>query len=323
MNSKKVGISFLLLVLVHFLVVIGISVYYVNPAGKDIGIVENLIMSQFINIVPVALVILIRRGKYRQEKVFTDILGFRRIKMSTALMTVLYTFLLMPLTTLANAISMIFVDNTVANLAGDILNVPFVVMFFIMAVFGPFCEEAVFRGAFYRGLRKSGNIFGAILTSGLLFALMHMNFNQAAYAVLLGIMMALLAEAAGSTTATFLMHFIFNGQSVCLIYLEDRFFSGLIEEAEDYSYASEEMALVIAVYLLLAVACTSIAFCVVTWIASNEGKENFLRTIWASRKNRFERIGSVCLIIGSVLALVYMVIEAVAEYMMRSVWGVS
>ena len=320
MNSKRVGVSFLLLVLIHYMVVFGLTAYYIAaPEGKEIGIVENLILSQMINIVPVALVILIGRGKYRQEKIFTDILGFRRVKISTILMTVLYTFLLMPLTTLANAISMIFVDNTVANLAGDILNVPFVIMFLVMAVFGPFFEEVVFRGAFYRGFRRSGNIFGAVLMSGLLFALMHMNFNQAAYALLLGIMMALLAEAAGSTVVTFIMHLVFNGQSVCLMYLEDRFFSDILEEGlENYSYTSEEMMMVIAVYLLLAVVCTAIAFCVVTWIASNEGKQNFLRTIWASRKWGRERIWSVCLIIGIFLSVAYMTVEAVAEYIMRT-----
>lgn len=227
-------------------------------------------------------------------------------------MTVLYTFLLMPLTTLANAVSMIFVDNTVAELEGDILNVPFFLMFFVMAIFGPFCEELVFRGAFFRGFRRSGNIFGAILLSGLLFALMHMNFNQAAYALLLGIMMALLAEAAGSTVAPFIMHFVFNGQSVCLFYLEDKLFPELIEEGmESYEMGSEELVMVIAVYLLLAVVCTSIAFCVVTWIAGNEGKQNFLRTIWASRKNRGEKLWSICLIIGIVLSLAFMILNAI------------
>lgn len=230
-------------------------------------------------------------------------------------MTVLYTFLLMPLTTLANAISMIFVDNTVANLSGDILNVPFVVMFTIMAVFGPFCEEVVFRGAFFRGFRKTGNIFGAIVISGILFALMHMNLNQAAYALLLGTMMALLAEAAGSTWAPFIVHFIFNGQSVCLLFLEDKLVPELMEE-ELESFGGSELMFAIAVYLLLAVVCTSIAFCVVTWIASNEGKQNFLRTIWASRKNRSGRLWSVCLAIGVALALVYIGIETAAQILM-------
>ena len=313
MNGKRIGVSFLLQMVFYYLLVIGLTVFMaVSSTGSEIGIVENLIVSQLVNVVPVMLVILIGRRKYREEKIFRDILGFRRIKISTALMTVLYTFLLMPLTTLANAISMIFVDNTVAELEGDILNVPFLIMFFVMAIFGPFCGELVFRGAFFRGFRRSGNIFGAILLSGLLFALMHMNFNQAAYALLLGIMMALLAEAAGSTVAPFIMHLVFNGQSVCLFYLEDKLFPELIEEGmESYEMGSEELVMVIAVYLLLAVVCTSIAFCVVTWIAGNEGKQNFLRTIWASRKNRGENLWSICLIIGIVLSLAFMILNAI------------
>ena len=316
MNSRRIGVTFLLQMLCSFLLIFGITVYYMsNPAGRNLGIVENLIVSQSVNVLPLAFMLLIGRRKFRDEKVFRDILGFRRIKISTALMTVLYTFLLMPLTTLANAISMIFVDNTVANLSGDILNVPFVVMFTIMAVFGPFCEEVVFRGAFFRGFRKTGNIFGAIVISGILFALMHMNLNQAAYALLLGTMMALLAEAAGSTWAPFIVHFIFNGQSVCLLFLEDKLVPELMEE-ELESFGGSELMFAIAVYLLLAVVCTSIAFCVVTWIASNEGKQNFLRTIWASRKNRGGRLWSVCLAIGVALALIYIGIETAAQILM-------
>lgn len=318
MNSKRIGVSFLLLVLMHFLVVCGIAVYYrVSPAGKEIGIVENLLISQLVHVMPVTVMILTGREKFRQENVFRDVLGFRRIKISTALMTILYTFLLMPLATLANAISMLFVDNTIANLAGDILNVPFFVMFPVMAIVGPFCEEMVFRGAFFRGFRKSGNLFGAILLSGLLFALMHMNFNQAAYALVLGVMMALLAEAAGSSVAPFIMHFIYNGQSVCMMYLQDALFSEFVEEGmEEYRYMPGEMAVVIAVYLLLTVVCTTLAFCVAVWIAGNEGKQNFLQTIWKSRKNHGEKLGSVCLVIGMMLAFIYMILEMALEYIL-------
>ncbi len=318
MNSKRIGVVFLLQILGYFLLMFGIAVYYMaGTSAREIGIVENLIIAQSVNVIPLALVILVGCRKYRGEKIFRDTLGFRRIKISTALMTVLYAFLLMPLTTLANAISMIFVDNVVADLAGDILDVPFVVMFLIMAVFGPFCEEVVFRGAFFRGFRRSGNIFGAVLMSGLLFALMHMNLNQAAYALLLGIMMALLAEAADSTLAPLIVHIVFNGQSVCLMYLEDRLFPELMEEElAGFNNDPEELVLVIAVYLLLAVICTAIAFCVVTWIASNEGKQNFLRTIWASRKIKRERLWSVCLVIGVTLAVLYILFETVFSAML-------
>ena len=306
MNSKRVGVSFLLIVLVEFSVLFGMMIYYMAGGTGEVNITANLIVSQLMNVIPLFLVLLIGRRKNRSEKIFRDVLGFRRIKISTALMTILYTILIMPLSTLANAISMLFVDNTVNEIAGDVLNVPFVVMFPIMAIFGPFCEELVFRGAFFRGFRKSGNIFGAVIMSALLFAVMHMNFNQAAYAMLLGIMMALAAEATGSTITSFLVHAIFNGQSVCLMYLSDRLEPEILGEEMEMVYTSQEMALVIAIYLLLAVVCTSIAFCVVTWMASNEGRQNFLRTIWASRKNRQEKLWSACLIIAVSLALMYM-----------------
>lgn len=315
MNSKRVGVSFLLTILAEFLFLAGMIIYYIAGGTGELSITANLIAAQLMNIIPLFFVILVGRGKDRSEKIFRDVLGFRRIKVSTALMTILYTILIMPLSTLANAISMLFVDNTVNEIAGDVLNVPFIVMFSIMAVFGPFCEELVFRGAFFRGFRKSGNIFGAVIMSALLFAIMHMNFNQAAYAILLGIMMALAVEATGSTTTSFVMHFVFNGQSVCLMYLSDMLDPELLVEEMGMTYTTQEMALVIAIYLLLAVVCTSIAFCVVTWMAANEGKQNFLRTVWASRKNRQEKLWSECLIIAVSLALIYMLLEEIAVYL--------
>lgn len=311
MNSKRIGVSFLLAILMEFLFAVGVSIWYMMPGAEEISITANLILAQMINVLPLFLVILIGRRKDRSEKIFSDVLGFKRIKISTALMTILYTILVIPLSTLANAISMIFVDNAVNEIAGDVLDVPFIVMFSIMAVFGPFCEELVFRGAYFRGFRKSGNIFGAVMMSALLFAIMHMNFNQAAYAVLLGIVMALAAEATGSTVTSFIMHLIFNGQSVCMMYISDRLDPELFAQELEMTYTTQELLLIIAIYLLLAVVCTSIAFCVLTWMASNEGKQNFLRTVWASRKNHREKLWSVCLVIGVGLALAYMILTTV------------
>lgn len=307
MNSKKAGISFLLLVVLQLLIGLGISLYYVFGGTGDIPIAANLILAQIMNMAPVFLVILIGRRRGGGEKIFADVLGFRPVRLSTAFMTILFTVLIMPLSTLANAISMLFVDNAVESIMGDVLDVPFAVMFFLVAVFAPFGEELVFRGAFFRGFRKSGNIFGAVMLSALLFALMHLNFNQAAYAVLLGIMMALAAEATGSTVTSFIIHLLFNGQSVCLMYLSDRLVPEILGGDMEIAYGGQEWLFVIAVYLFLAVVCTAIAFCVLTWMAAHEGKQNFLRTVWASRKAGQEKLWSVWLIIGILLALIYMI----------------
>lgn len=318
MNSKRVGISFLLVVALQLALGFGMSLYYLLlPGAGDIPITVNLILAQLVNMTPVFLVILSGRKKDNPERIFADVLGFKPIKISTALMTILFTILIIPLATLANAVSMLFVDNVVESITGDVLDVPFVVMFFLIAVLAPFGEELVFRGAFFRGFRKSGNIFGAVMLSSVLFALMHMNFNQAAYAVLLGIMMALAAEATGSTTTSFIMHMIFNGQSVCLLYLSNKLVPEILGgEIETAAIGGQEMLFVIAVYLLLTVVCTAVAFCVLTWMAANEGKQNFLRTVWASRKAGGEKLWSVCLVAGMVLAFAYMVFAAAASVLL-------
>lgn len=312
MDSKRVGISFLLLVLLQILAGLGIGLYYLAaPDAEELSITTNLIAAQIMNTAPVLLVILFGRREYRRENVFADVLGFRPIKISTAFMAVLFTILIIPLSTLANAVSMIFVDNAVEEIAGDVLDVPFAVMFFLMAVFAPFFEELVFRGAFFLGFRRSGNIFGAVMLSAVLFALMHMNFNQAAYAFVIGVMMALAAEATGSTVTSFIVHLIFNAQSVCLMYLSEYFAPGLWEEEVEMAYSGQEMLKLISDFLYVVAGSTALAFCVLAWMASNERRYHFFRVVWDSRKAGRERLFNVWLAAGIVLALAYMIFEAV------------
>lgn len=82
--------------------------------------------------------------------------AFHKVKISTLLMIMLCTFLIMPLVTVLNALTMFFTDNAVAALEGDIVSTSFLVMLFMIGIFGPFCEEFVFRGVIYRSYRRSG-----------------------------------------------------------------------------------------------------------------------------------------------------------------------
>jgi len=307
MNCRKTNVLFLFLVIGHFLLIASIMLYYyLNPLAGEMSIITNLLLSQVSIIVPALLVTLLcKRGVSLKRLV-----GFRKVKTSTVFMTVLYAFLLMPLTSLLNAISMLFVDNVVLDIAGDVLDVPFFITFFMLAVLGPFCEEFVFRGIVFKGYRSSGNIFGAVIWSAVLFGFMHMNFNQAPYAIALGIMLALLAEATGSFWPPFIMHLVFNGQSVCMMYIEKEFFPEIMEaQAEGLVYAPGELLMTIALISGFAIAGTAIALCVLSWIARNEGKENFYKTIWLSRKWKNQRMIDWIMVLGIVLTLAYMILE--------------
>ncbi len=332
MNSKKVNWIFLSVILMHFAVVAAITLL-----GQfftwTLDIVPNFILSQGIILIPALL------GVYVSKENLFQLAGFRKIKVSTVFKIFLFTFLSMPLTALINMISMLFVDNTVAAISGEVLEVPFLIMWFIIGIFGPFSEELVFRGIVYQGYRKSGTAFAAMLLSALLFALMHMNFNQAAYAFAIGVMVVLLVEATGSLWSSVIFHMVFNSQQVCLMYLSDSLAGGSgLEEAEEM-LTQNVLLVMISGSLIFAAAATALAGCVLVWIAKGEKRENALHAVFAERKSRIrtvqgeagstaesagigkesagrpDKMVTVPLVIGIVLALSYMILETILMHL--------
>lgn len=312
MNSKKVNWLFLSIILIEFTVV-GLLIV-LNTVWKvrfSLNIVENLVLSEMILFAP-ALIFVLASLKGAGTSGFNSMLGFHKIKISSFFMVILFTFLIMPMTTAINAISMIFVDNAVTAISGDVLKMPFPVMLFLMGIFGPFCEEFVFRGVIYRGYKNSGTVFWSIFWSALLFGLMHLNFNQAAYAIAIGIMFALLVEATGSLWSSAIAHMVFNSQQVCMMYIINH----VMPDAYSGNGAGNELTnemLVAAIgpYLILGVIGTALAVCVLVWLAGNEHRESALKDIWRFRKNHNSYLVSIPLIIAIVLCLSYMSLELI------------
>ena len=299
MNAKKVNWIFLAMVLLNITLVVLLLVIY--PVFQ-LGIVANLIVSQIIILVPALIGVLAGREN------LIEFAGFRKFKISSALMTVLFTFLFMPLVTLINMISMCFVDNAVAAVSGEILDTPFFVIFTLMGILGPMSEELVCRGIVYHGYKRTGTMMQALLLSSMIFALMHMNFNQAAYAFAIGVAMVLLVEATGSIWSSILVHVTFNSQQVCLMYLVD-YGEQQLQEAQE-ALTTDMMILAISVYLVIAAVTISLAGCVLAWIAKNEKREDNLRAIWKTRKFKKEgKVITVPLLIAIVIVFFVMSLE--------------
>lgn len=288
MSSENANWMFLTVILVH----IGM-VLFLLLAGEYIpfGIITNLLVSEGILMIP-ALLFLLLAGEGnplgRREAA-----GFHRIKISTVLMIFLCTLLLMPLVTVVNALTMFFTDNAMVSLQGDILNVPFPVMLFMIGIFGPFCEEFVFRGVLYKSYcRRGGGLgsgTGAVLLSALAFGLMHMNFNQALYAFVIGIFLALLVEVAGSLWASICCHMFFNSFEVVLMYLSDSILESVYGQAAGETVqeiTTQELMAALSVYLVVAAVTTPIAVCILVWIMKNEGRQEAVRLLFRGRRER-------------------------------------
>lgn len=298
---------FLTIILVHF----GAVAFLIfGGALLPDSIVLNFLLSQGILIVPtlIFLVIFERGERVPASRMQTEGLppvygmpqtpgaprqfeaaAFHKVKISTILMITLCTFLIMPLVTVLNALTMFFADNAVAALEGDIISTPFPVMLFMIGIFGPFCEEFVFRGVIYRSYRRNGcqgnnmryrnarlNGIPAMLLSSLLFGLMHMNFNQAVYAFAIGIFLVLLVEAAGSLWASVFCHMFFNSCQVVLMYASESILNSVYGQAVNETaeqLSTQDLLAALSVYLVIAAVTTPIAGCVIVWIAKNEGRQ--------------------------------------------------
>lgn len=240
-----------------------------------------------------------------QMPAMSERLMFRRVRFTTLLLTVLFTWAVLPLMTLCNAISMIFVENEVALASGDITNMPFALAVFVIAVYGPMCEEFAFRGVIYGGYRRNCRPLPSVLMSGLLFGLMHLNFNQFGYAFVLGCAMALLVEAAGSIWPSVLLHFIVNFQSVASLFAIDRYLGGIA--VNDVGGSIETMYVSIVIYGLISIITTYLAVLLLRKIASNEGRQNPLTMLRYSRHYEGRTIWSVSLVLGIAMALFLMI----------------
>lgn len=306
MNSKKSNRLFLSVVLMHFVL---IAVLIAGSQFFSLGIIENLLASQMVILLPALISLLL--GK---EKVGACDLGFRKIRISTVLLVALYTLLCMPLVTVVNAISMLFVDNTVVAMSNEILAVPFPAALFMIAMFGPFSEEFVFRGIIFQGYRKDGNTLGAILLSALVFGFMHMNFNQAGYAFVIGVALAFAMVATNSIWAPIIMHFIINAQSVCTMYLTEFLMPGSLA-AESAAMTREDLLLTIGIYSVIAAVTTVLAVCLLIYIADREGQKEELTRLLVKPEDSKRRV-TPSLVVALIIAFLYMILDAVVTAMM-------
>lgn len=301
MKSKKVNWLFLVIILVHIAVVM-----LLHWAGNRISfsIIANFLLSEAIIIGPAILFLLPMKGR------FNEALGFHKIRISTCFMIVLFTLLIMPLVTVLNAVSMFFTDNAVAAMQDDIVGVPLAVMWLLIGVYGPFCEEFVFRGILYSGYKRTGKMIGAVLLSALTFGLMHMNFNQALYAFAIGVLLAMLVEVTGSLWASTLCHMIFNSMQVCLMFFSDwmldTFYGGTMPQTE---ISNVELMAAMSVYLVIAAVTTPIAICVLAWMAKNENRVEIIRGLSTRKEEQGEYLISIPLIVGIMLCLGFISIE--------------
>lgn len=277
MKAKHVNFMIAMSVFFHLAIVFLTIIYRKN---HTISLEILLSLGQISLLIPAFILFVIYlfiRKKEEEKESILKIFCFKKIKWSTAIMVVIFTLLIMPLTVVVNSISMFFVDNTMMEMSAMLMDLSFFELLMLVAVVPAILEEIVFRGMVYGSYRRSGYLWTAILISAVVFGLRHMNINQALYASLLGVMMALLVEATGSIWSSVLCHFIINANSSISMYLMERFAAKTFYKEMMNPPKEEELFLILGVYLFISAITTPVAICVLHWLAKNENRELKLR----------------------------------------------
>lgn len=79
------------------------------------------------------------------------------------------------------------------------------------------CEELLFRGIIFKGLKKHGKIF-AVTISSLMFAIFHMSVNQLVYPIIMGMLFAVIMYYENNIIYCIAIHLLNNFISLTLSY---------------------------------------------------------------------------------------------------------
>jgi hypothetical protein len=232
----------------------------------------SLLCSQLIYAVPMLLYLI------RMRENPAKALRIHRISPVTILLLVLFAYMVTPLLSLLNLASMLFASNIISSSIGGITtSYPLWVSIVAIGLVPAVLEECVYRGVFFNEYRKQNPRVG-VLVSGLLFGLMHMNFNQFMYAFVMGVIFALLVEATNSLGASILVHFTINTNSVVLSWKN---------QGGETEYTRGALLEMVRLLALPAIVATVFAFGVLLLIAIVEKrKEALLELLKGENKKR-------------------------------------
>lgn len=292
-----------------------LAVLMLSGLGRRISMIQNLLISQGMIFIPTLVYIGITRCDIRET------LRIRKTHWSAIFIVPIFVLALEPAMSVINSISLLWVDSATTELTvGLVAKYPFWVSTALMALTPCIVEELAYRGVILGSYRYSSRLW-AIIVSGLLFGAMHMNFNQMAYAVVLGIMLGLLAEVTGSILPTMLAHFCFNEISVCIGYFlyHDSSLKKVAESASENIVTTKQLIITIVSMTPFAVGGLCVAFALLYALAVINGRKDEvlgmfrrqMRFAYDGSEIRRPRIISIPLVLSLAVCIGFMVISEI------------
>ncbi len=171
----------------------------------------------------------------------------------------------------------------------------------LLAVLPAICEELVFRGIIFNGLKQYGNM-KAVFLSATLFMLVHSSVEQTVYPFFVGIVLALLMLRTNNIIYPILLHFLNNAIVVVINYISVH--SGAVSE---FTLSTFNILFAIAL-AVLAVLCIVIVFKI---ILKNKNKSN---STSQENLNQNESSPNTFLYVGIIGAIIIWIFDLISGF---------
>lgn len=206
---SKANLFMTTVIVFSFLIPLFLARYIVRLIGYN----NYIIFAEYILfLLPIIIYLLLT--KESPKKVFS----INKISFVDIILSILIAFLAHPVAGFFSELTGLFFDNPVEQALEVLQSMPFPTLLFMMAVTPAICEEAVTRGIFLHGYKKT-NTLVACLANGVAFSMLHMDLQQSLYTFVLGVIFAYMVKATNSIWSSVLCHFTFNSISLCAMQL--------------------------------------------------------------------------------------------------------
>ena len=180
----------------------------------------------------------------------------------------------------------------------------YILNLFVLALLPAICEELVFRGMIFNGLRKEFGDWLAVFVSAVLFALMHASLEQLVYPLLLGMVFGWLVLRTKTVLSSMIVHFLNNAIVVTIAF---------VYEMTGFDFMPKQAWLFWFLAVGLALVTFGILFLIEKFFFKK--KENVVAEEKKEDEQAVGKIPSVYLIIGVVIAVLLFVFNAVTGFM--------
>ena len=130
--------------------------------------------------------------------------------------SILSFFALFPIVTCFNTLLIKF-GVKINSLPYSLTTKNYFISIISLAIFPAVCEELLFRGLIFKGLKQHGKTF-SIIISTLMFTLFHMSLSQAVYPLLVGLLFGVIMYYENNIYYCIVVHFVNNLLSLTISY---------------------------------------------------------------------------------------------------------